>query len=49
MWNIKYGTKEPIHRIETDSQTWRADMWLPKRRVRECEFGVIRRKLVDLE
>ena len=21
MWNLKYGTNEPIYRIETDSQT----------------------------
>ena len=21
MWNLKYGTDEPIYRIETDSQT----------------------------
>ena len=25
MWNLKYGTDEPIYRTETDSQTWRAD------------------------
>ena len=23
MWNLKYGTNEPIYRIETDSQTWK--------------------------
>ena len=28
MWNIKYGTGEPIYRTETDSQTWKADLWL---------------------
>ena len=32
MWNLKYGTDEPIYRTEThrDSQTWRADLWLPR-------------------
>ena len=26
----KYGTNEPIYRTETDSQTWRTDLWLPR-------------------
>ena len=30
MWNLKYGTNEPIYRIETDPQTWRTDLWLPR-------------------
>ena len=25
MWNLKYGTNEPIYKTETDSQTWRID------------------------
>ena len=29
MWNLKYGTNEPIYKTETDSQTWRTDLWLP--------------------
>ena len=28
MWNLKYGTDEPIDGPETDSQTWRTDFWL---------------------
>ena len=32
MWNLKYSTSEPTHRIETDSQTWRTDLWLPRGR-----------------
>ena len=32
MWNLKYGTDEPIYRTETDSQTWRTDVWLPRGR-----------------
>ena len=30
MWNLKYGTKDPIYKTETDSQTWRTDLWLPR-------------------
>ena len=29
MWNLKYDTSEPTHRTETDSQTWRRELWLP--------------------
>ena len=29
MWNLKYGTSEPIYKTETDSQTYRTDLWLP--------------------
>ena len=32
MWNLKYGIDEPIYRTETDSQTWRADLQLPRGR-----------------
>ena len=28
MWNLKYGTKEPMYKTETDSQTQRSDLWL---------------------
>ena len=27
MWNLKYGTDEPIYRTETDSQTWTSYLW----------------------
>ena len=30
MWNIKYGTNEPIHKTEIDSKTKRTDLWLPR-------------------
>ena len=30
MWNLKYGTNEPIYKTETDSQTSRTDLWLPR-------------------
>ena len=32
MWNLKYGTNEPIYKTETDSQTLRTDLWLPRAR-----------------
>ena len=28
MWILKYDTNEHIY--ETDSQTWRTDLWLPR-------------------
>ena len=37
MWNLKYGTDEPIYTRETDSQTWRTELWLPRRRGREWD------------
>ena len=35
IWNLIYGTKEPIYRKETNSWTWRTDLLLP--RVREWD------------
>ena len=32
MWNPKYGTNEPIYKTETDSQTYRTDLQLPRAR-----------------
>ena len=32
MWNLKYDTNEPISESETDSQTQKTDLWLPRRR-----------------
>ena len=29
IWNLKYDTNEHIYETETDSQTWRTDLWLP--------------------
>ena len=44
MWNLKYSTNEPIYEKETDSQTQRTDLWLPRGRGSmggmEWEFGV---------
>ena len=30
MRNLKCGTNKPIYRAETDSQTWRTDLWLSR-------------------
>ena len=50
MWNLKYGTDEPIYETETDTQTWRTDLWLPRGRTgMDWEFGVSRYKLLHLE
>ena len=32
MWNLKYGTNECIYKKETDSQTWRTDLYLSERK-----------------
>jgi len=37
MWHLKYGTNEPIYKTESDSQTWRTDLWLPRAREREWD------------
>ena len=40
MWNLKYETNELIYKTETDSQTQRTDLWLPRvRGVREGWIG----------
>ena len=30
MWNLKYDTNELIYKTETDSQTQKTNLWLPK-------------------
>ena len=30
MWNLKYGINELIYETEIDSQTQKANLWLPK-------------------
>lgn len=30
MWNLKYDTNERIYKTERDSQTQKANLWLPK-------------------
>ena len=50
IWNLNYGTNEPVYKIETDSQTVSI---LPRGRRGESgmdwEFGVSRCKLLYLE
>ena len=31
-WNLKYDTNEPVYEIETESQTYLTDWWLPRGR-----------------
>ena len=52
IWNLIYGTNEPIYRKETNSGTWRTDLWLPRwggGSGMDWEFGVSRCKLLHLE
>ena len=43
MRNLKCGTDAAIYRTETDSQTWRTDLWLPRGRGKEWDgLGVCR-------
>ena len=38
---IKYGTNVAIYKTETDSQTWKIDLWLPRGKGKEWdELGV---------
>ena len=30
MWNLKINANELIYKAETDSQTWKTNLWLPK-------------------
>ena len=48
MWNLKYDTNELICKTETDSQTERTKLWMPRGRRggKDWEFGVSRCKLL---
>ena len=50
MWNLKYDTNGRIHLAETDTQTYRTHLWLPRGREgrggMDWEFGVSRCKLL---
>ena len=35
MWNLKNNTNQSTYTTETDSQTQKTNLWLPKRRGRE--------------
>jgi len=50
VWNLKYDTYELIYKMETDPQTWRTVLWLPRGRdLGEGWTGVSRCKLLHLE
>ena len=53
MWNLKYDTNEHIYEIETDSQTQKTDLWLPRGKwgwgSMGSEFGTSRCKLLYIE
>ena len=53
MWNLKYDTNELICHTETDSQTQKTNLWLPKEkgggRGINQEFGIIRYKLLYIK
>ena len=42
IWNLIYGTNEPFYRKETNSWTWRTDLWLPRGRGMERESDGVR-------
>ena len=49
MQNLKYNTNEHIDETETDSQTQRTDLWLPRGWGREgVGFGISRCKLAHI-
>ena len=37
IWNLIYGTNEPVYRKETNPWTWRTDFWLPREKEREWD------------
>ena len=48
VWNLNYDTSELIYETETDSQTQRADLWLPGGGAgggKDWEVGISRCKL----
>ena len=32
MWNLKNNTNESIYKTETNSKTWKTNLWLPNRK-----------------
>ena len=39
MWNLNYETNQQVYKTETDSQTWRTDLWLSRGRAGERRIG----------
>ena len=53
MWNLKYDTNELIYKTETDAQTQKTNLWLPRGREgrgeMDWEFVISRCKLLYIE
>ena len=53
MWNLKYDTDELIYKTETDSQTQKTNLWLPKVKGggggKNWEFEISRYKLLYIK
>ena len=53
MWNLKYDTNELIYKTEMDSQTEKANLWLPKGKGGgggiNYEYGISRYKLLHIK
>ena len=50
IWNLIYSTNEPFYRKETNSRTWRTDLWLGERGSgMDWKFRVSRCKLLHVE
>ena len=45
MWNLKYDTNEHVYGTETDSQTQRMGLWLPRATGKDEAFGMSKVKL----
>ena len=41
IWNLIYGTNEPLCRKETNSWTWRTDLWWSRGRGRDWSLGLV--------
>ena len=41
IWNLTYGKNEPIYRKETNSRTWRTDLWVTKRSGGRWSLGLV--------
>ena len=50
VWNLNHDTNELTYETETDSQTQRSELWLPRRKSggMNWEFGISRRKLLNI-
>ena len=40
MWDLKNSTNELIYKTETDLQTWKTNLWLPKGKGERDKLGV---------